>query len=520
MIPEHPANRIGEGLLDLIRPSPLRVLQDRARIATLLGIALYIIGSWIYLELGQANTDEGWYLYASKLVFQGALPYRDFAYTQMPLLPYIYGVLQIVAPSLLLGRLTSIFISLGTLGMSVVIARRYAGARAGAIAALLFAAFTFGIYYDSIVKTYALVSFFFTAALFVLSSNLKDTWKYPLALLYAFAAALVRFTALFFLAPILLYVLVAAPRLKTRALMLLESAAATLVAGFFLLPDWPTAQWNLLDSHLSHWGSSPISDRVKDVLTARLPEIVHNFGPVLVLCAAALYFILLNRDAKSWRRDPAPLLVATVGLILFGASHLANGIWEIEYLAPALIAFLPILAIALSRFYVETESASRAWVPVALIAVIILLPLGESTQHTDLTGGLPPLAEIDQVADFVDQNSQPTDKVLTLESLYVAVDANRAVLPGFTLAQFSLQDVDTATAQQLHVVNYELVSDAIKQKAARILVLTDGDLGRLTGGDSPDSGDLQFALDQNYYEAETVTDFGQFDETVHIYLSR
>src|SRR5260370_42211234 len=36
--------------------------------------------------------DEGFYLMASRLVFEHRVPYRDFFFTQMPLLPYIYGL--------------------------------------------------------------------------------------------------------------------------------------------------------------------------------------------------------------------------------------------------------------------------------------------------------------------------------------------------------------------------------------------------------------------------------------------
>jgi hypothetical protein len=36
--------------------------------------------------------DEGFYLLASRLVFEGKLPYRDFLYLQTPLLPYFYGL--------------------------------------------------------------------------------------------------------------------------------------------------------------------------------------------------------------------------------------------------------------------------------------------------------------------------------------------------------------------------------------------------------------------------------------------
>jgi hypothetical protein len=498
--------------------SPFHFPRDKARFVMRLGILLYALASAIYLAVGQVNADEGWYLYASQLVFRGALPYRDFAFTQMPLLPYVYGVLQILHPSLFLGRLTSALLSLGTFFMGIVIARRYGGPRAGMFAALLLACFTFGVYYNTIVKTYALVTFCFTATLHMLSSDLGKR-MYPLAVLYALVAALVRVTAVFFAVPILVYCLIAAPR-KPRWLILGASVAMSIAAGFFIIPAWPAARWGLFTSHLSHWGTAPLFDQVRDILTGRLPAIVQTFGPLLVLGGAAGYFLLRDRDTKTWPRDPAPLLVVSAGLVLFAASHLANGLWDVEYLVPAATVFLPILAIVVSRLYAESVSASRSFIQATLIAIVFLLPLGESTQHTDLTGGRLPLAEIDQVASFVIQNSQPNDKVLALEALGVTVDANRLALPGTTLAQFSLQPLDGLTAKRLHVFNNDLLAEAIEQKAARVIILTDGDLDRVAGSSPPHMGAIRRALNENYRLGLVLSDFGQYSDTVHVYLSR
>ncbi len=48
-----------------------------------------------YLALAltrRIDADEGYYLYAARLVLEGRLPYRDFFYPQMPLLPYFWAV--------------------------------------------------------------------------------------------------------------------------------------------------------------------------------------------------------------------------------------------------------------------------------------------------------------------------------------------------------------------------------------------------------------------------------------------
>ena len=52
--------------------------------------ALLLTG--LNLWFGDLNQDEGWYLYAARLVSEGKVPYRDFAYPQAPLMPYIYAV--------------------------------------------------------------------------------------------------------------------------------------------------------------------------------------------------------------------------------------------------------------------------------------------------------------------------------------------------------------------------------------------------------------------------------------------
>ena len=53
-------------------------------IALLLGLAK--------LLLGDLNQDEGWYLYAAREVSEGRLPYRDYAFTQGPMMPLVYSV--------------------------------------------------------------------------------------------------------------------------------------------------------------------------------------------------------------------------------------------------------------------------------------------------------------------------------------------------------------------------------------------------------------------------------------------
>src|SRR5437773_1240856 len=108
-------------------------------------LAVYAIASLRLVLLGNVNHDEGYYLYAAKLAWQGQVPYRDFAFFQAPLLLYVYGLPQaLVGGSLYAGRLTSFVLGAATLVLVGALARRLAGKLAALIAtALLVATSTF-----------------------------------------------------------------------------------------------------------------------------------------------------------------------------------------------------------------------------------------------------------------------------------------------------------------------------------------------------------------------------------------
>ena len=102
--------------------------------------------------------DEGFYLMASKLVFEHKVPYRDFIFAQMPLFPYIYGLwMQIIGYSWVSARMLSAL--LASLAGTVLYAQVCAATKrfgAGLLAVALFASSTLVFAWFTIAKTYAL----------------------------------------------------------------------------------------------------------------------------------------------------------------------------------------------------------------------------------------------------------------------------------------------------------------------------------------------------------------------------
>lgn len=117
--------------------------------------------------------DEGYYLLAAKLVLQGQVPYRDFLYTQMPLLPYVYALfLAPTGVSWLGARVVAAIIAIA-IGVLVHVGARSACRRPSSawIASLLYLASAFALDWFTVVKTYALSALLLLGAYLLLRSR-------------------------------------------------------------------------------------------------------------------------------------------------------------------------------------------------------------------------------------------------------------------------------------------------------------------------------------------------------------
>ena len=478
--------------------------------------------SLVFVFLGRLNADEGWYLYASTLVFDNQLPYRDFAYTQTPLLPYLYGLPQtLLVPGLHLGRYTSVALSFISLLLSVALAWRVQGRTAAGLTALLFASFTYGIYFNTIVKTYALVTLFFTLTIFALSTHLPETVKYLLALACAACAVLVRLSAAPFLAVIALYILLVGKRKPVKAVATLVIAASVTAAVWLLFAESAgNLRWNLLEHHVDQWETRSPVELLKLTLFVRLPLLFLAFEFYFFAAFLLLLSILSQPSLRRAARQRPALLAGSAGLALSALAHFLTGGWHAEYFVPAIVASFPLMATSSAQVYQERSTGAHyGWLLVALyVAVFALYPFEGLTRFVDLSGNERPIQEVQTVASYITQHTAPSDAIMTLEALWVAVEAERAVLPGMTLAHFSYVNGETKAVRRLNLVNADIVVDYLVTQAPSVVVLTEYDcrIFRLSGS----AERIQSALDSHYELIFTEDEFGQRAGPVFVYLPR
>ena len=159
-----------------------------------LAVFAFVVLGAAAVWLGGLNQDEGWYLYAAKMVAEGKMLYRDFFFTQGPEMPEFYKAFIWAWGSwgLLGARVFTLMIGFAGIFFSVCLAQRLAPegrkSEAALIAFLLLGCNLYHLYYVAIPKTYALASMWVMSGFLVLSY-----WsKKPIALIiagFAFAFA-------------------------------------------------------------------------------------------------------------------------------------------------------------------------------------------------------------------------------------------------------------------------------------------------------------------------------------------
>lgn len=332
--------------------------------------ALYVLEGLYFVAYGNLNQDEGWYLYASKLVYEGQVPYLDFAYFQAALLPYIYGIPQLLfGSSILVGRLTSFILGLGVLYFSAKLAKKIAGTMATGIVLLIFCSTAFLVYTFSITKTEPLTSFLAVFSLYSLlacPATLTGAILSASSMLWASAVRVSYVPSFLLMLGIVLYrnshsrariatilfivlaqgsILFGLPLRLARDRMLFNVILAQLGRASRLLTDSHSYPWHLVANVLSNIA------------------ILQPFMFVIALLTLAMLAIM----RFAWRGSTSHLApihktcaaIGTVALAVY-LPNLVPPTWDLVYFVPPFCMLAILIGVALERVYTSmTDSLGK-----------------------------------------------------------------------------------------------------------------------------------------------------------------
>lgn len=151
-----------------------------------------LLGGFLVFQ-GRINLDEGYFLTASKRVQEGKMLYQEVAFTQGPVLPYVYGtILQGLEYSFFSGRVLSYFLACATLLLTLFCAYQRGGTYAVILVSLLCGFNVDYAYFSVLVKTYSLAAFFLGISVFFYLCFPKRSFSLFCATLFSLLAMYTR----------------------------------------------------------------------------------------------------------------------------------------------------------------------------------------------------------------------------------------------------------------------------------------------------------------------------------------
>jgi len=431
--------------------------------------------------------DEGVYAYASRLALHGHVPYRDFFYEQMPLLPYVYGAwIGVFGESWYSARSLSALAAAGVGALLYLHVERRLGRWPALAATCLYALSGLVFGYFTIVKTFALASLFLFGA-YVFVETRRPRW-----LAAGLLVGLAVDTRLVFAAAIPAFAVLAARR---RGLPSFGGGlAAGLVPSLVFLALSPH---NFVFDNLRYHGEKTshglIGEPVQKLRTAGnligFGNADHALGvQFLLLLVAAAWALWLLR-----RRLP---FAATVAVSLGIASFLPTPTY-VQYFC-VVVPYLVLLAVELAARWPRAVLAG-----LATYAAAGAVALAHDVQTSPLLK--PSIRSVERVAATAESRTQPGETVLSGWPGYLFGTHANAV-SGYTnqFAPVAAAKVSSREAERVHVLSEPALEALIRRRVPRLVV----ERNWVT---SPPFADWDAALRQGRYRLVAVV------ETARIY---
>jgi len=488
------------------------VIEGRYTKILVIIILTYTVVGIYYVFFGQLNYDEGRFIYASNQVYEGKLPYIDFLFGQPPLLPYIYGIPQLLfGSSMYVGRFTSLFFGILTLVITAKVTERFGG-KIAAVAALGTICFNpYIIYLLTYSKSYVLMAFFMVLSVYFLfnNSNLRSPTRSVLSVLFMSMAVGVRASALPALLFLISYIIYTERRNLRTVFANLGAAAAAL--GVMFIPFLVINKDVVLFTLLPFEARTRFSGYAWGVNNA-----VFTFFNVLNLyfIVSALMFVVGIILLLYRQRYPNHLKFLYILACIVFAFHFA----AIETIPEYQVVIVPLAAIIAGFGFSELYSnAKDIFIKYNLLllttTVILLILIAHGTQWVDMSGNKLPIEEIDEMADHIRNNTPKDGKILAF-SIYLAVEADRKLLPGFSDAYYTYwPDWSTEKAREYNVVNKDILQQYVISQNASAILLTDFEKNVI--------GIEQVSLIEQYYEiVKTMPAWGQHVSTAYLYFPK
>jgi hypothetical protein len=533
------------------------------------------------LSRGDLNQDEGWYLYAARMVSEGKLPYIDFASTQAPVMAFVYALAQplVDAWGVAGGRFFTVILGflamLSAAWLASVLVPRERRALAASVALCLIGVNVYQSYFTAIVKTYSLAALWLTLGFVALAAvpRLRRAWPaLPAGVLLALAAG-TRVSAGAAVAAVTVVLVVAGWRGRKEpadgetvpwfgaSILFILGAAVTLGAVFVPFAVLaPRGLWfALVEYHAGRQAGDWLHALIyKGGFVSRMT--FAYFAALALGLFMLLGWLVRGSGVRAagmgpWRTGPA-LAALWLGVLGITLVHVAAPFPYDDYQVMIFPLFAAGVAVAIGRagdlwalrpmpdgvgVARDTGDERNAWKrEMATLILVFLLcagAAGSSPMLQDWVVGQrdriwwplkaeTPLANLRRAAGVLrDSRPMKHGDVLLTQDLYLAVEAGWRVPEGLELGPFSyFPDWSTGKAKACRVMNREMMLNLLASCEAPVAAFSGYSLAIRCPEVAPlgteDEQALWLVVNQRYQHVARVEGFGQAGTTLEIMKRR
>lgn len=503
--------------------------------------------------LGDLNQDEGWYLYAAREVSEGRLPFRDFAFTQGPMMPLVYSLFASVVNEFGVagGRVVTWLIGLVATLLAVNTARRLGGRAAAVITFTLIGLNVYQSYFTSVVKTYALCALFLCAAMYALTrwtESRRAPWIFGAGVALALAAG-TRISSGVMLPLVGLWLLFQTARFGKWSWLWFGLGGGVTLIGIFV-PFYLVAPegfvFGLFEYHTLREGGSLV---FKGGFISRLIQAYFVAAALVVFMAAAKVWRPFKGVDSGYHQSDSFQLIRLLwfGVIAMSVVHIAAPFPYDDYQVPVYPVLVVALAVSWSYALRAWSALGFRWQPVgdpsdpaftkwfvwSLVIVCAAASISSPINQDWKIAGrdriwwkikpVPSLTLLRDVANDIRQADQ-SGELLTHDT-YLAVEAGLKVPRGWEMGPFSyFPDLSDERAAALHLTNRRSMLETLAASTATVAAISGYGLSIASPEVKPlaveDAQELSDALEQRYVVERDVPLFGQAHTTLRLYRLR
>lgn len=490
------------------------------------------------LVLGNLNQDEGWYLYTAKLMSQGQLPFRDFAYTQGPIMPQVYAWAYPVVDALGVagGRVITALFALIALLLSGLCAVRLAPAGWKHTTALLCITLlginVYHSYYTTVVKTYGLctaiimLGFYF----FIRCARSGNATAAFFAGVFIALASGVRISTGIALFPCGLYLLMRYRSLN-HAPWLAFGMGGILCLTTIFLPFYLMAPEAWTFGMFEYHTARNAGDSYWVFKAGFISRMVQAYYLAFALLVVLFFIWFKNRKVSN---DLPNQLLPVLWLCLLSVSlvHFTASIPYEDYQVVLYPLFCVLLSTSLCHYLARHEFATawKPWLPITVTIIATASAFSSPVNQDWMTIGRdriwwrmkdkPDLLKLQDVGMHLRKKSAGAGELFTQDA-YLAVESGLDLPKNMAMGCFSYYpNLPRARAEKLHVMNREMLHEYLNQPTAKIAALSEYSLAiqspEISELSQEQQEDLWSRVLDKYQLIDTIPDFGHGHTTLKI----